>query len=177
MSNYITTNSKIHIDPTNPDPLLINIFDIAHSLSMQCRANGHFSEFYTVAQHSIDCFLEAKARGLSRRVQLACLLHDAAEAYISDVPRSIKKHLEYYQQIERRLLSTIYTKFLGSDLTPDEQRVVEKIDDILLYYEFKKFMNEELGEKLYLITNPTFQVKTPPEIKEMFLNSFNSIIL
>ena len=36
--------------------------------------------FYSVAQHSIACAEEAKARGYSARVQLGCLLHDASEA-------------------------------------------------------------------------------------------------
>ncbi|MBQ2478887.1 MAG: phosphohydrolase, partial [Erysipelotrichales bacterium] len=101
--SYITTYSGIHFTPTDPDPSQIEIRDIAHSLSLLCRANGHFKYFYTVAQHSLACALEAKARNHSVRVQLGCLLHDAAEAYVSDVTRPIKALLPEYLPIEDRL--------------------------------------------------------------------------
>ena len=68
-------------DPLHPNTDLIDIEDIAHALSMLCRANGHFKSFYSVGQHCINCAKEAKARGYSSFVQLACLLHDASEAY------------------------------------------------------------------------------------------------
>ena len=79
MSEILTFTGKM-FDPLAPDPALIDIRDIAHALSFLCRANGHFKTFHSVAQHSLECFEEAKARGLSKRLQLACLLHDGSEA-------------------------------------------------------------------------------------------------
>lgn len=87
------TYTRTYITPLNPKPEQINIKDIAHALSLICRANGHFDYFYSVAQHSINCALEAKARNLSRKVQLACLLHDGSEAYIADIIRPIKEEM------------------------------------------------------------------------------------
>ena len=57
----------------------ILIEDIAHALSLMCRANGHFKEFYSVGQHCIYCCEEAIKRGYSNTVALACLLHDASD--------------------------------------------------------------------------------------------------
>ena len=57
------TYTKKMFDPLNPDTALIDVEDIAHSLSMLCRANGHFRSFYSVGQHSINCMKEAEARG------------------------------------------------------------------------------------------------------------------
>lgn len=88
MSEYITTYTGQHFEPTNPDPELIRIEDIAHALSMICRGNGHVKTFWSVGQHCICCAREAAARGLSNRMVLACLLHDASECYMSDVPMS-----------------------------------------------------------------------------------------
>ena len=82
--NEISTINKIRFDPTNPCEDDIDIRDIAHALSMMTRANGHFTEFYSVARHSVNCALEATARGYSKRVALFCLLHDSAESYIGD---------------------------------------------------------------------------------------------
>ena len=84
MSEIMTYTKKM-FDPLCPDAELIDIEDIAHALSMLCRANGHFKSFYSVAQHSINCMKEARASGYSGRIQLGCLLHDASEAYLSDV--------------------------------------------------------------------------------------------
>ena len=60
--SYITTVSGIHFYPLDPNPNDIDIKDIAHSLSLICRANGHFKYFYSVAQHCIACAREAIER-------------------------------------------------------------------------------------------------------------------
>lgn len=78
MSDYILTYSKTKFYPLEPVMEDIKIEDIAHALSLMTRANGHFKNFYSVAQHSINCYKEAKVLGLSKRVQLGCLLHDAS---------------------------------------------------------------------------------------------------
>ena len=144
----IMTFGHTMFDPLNPDPEKIFITDIAHSLSMLCRANGHFKSFYSVGQHCINCAKEAEARGYSRRVQLACLLHDASEAYLSDVTRPVKQELPQYKLIEEPLQEAIWRKFLGSDLTEEENRQVFAIDDDLLDHEFLQLMGVALWEPL-----------------------------
>ena len=59
MRNYITTYTKKHFDVLNPQEDEIDINDIAHALTMITRAGGHFSKFYSVAQHCVCCALEA----------------------------------------------------------------------------------------------------------------------
>ena len=98
----IMTHRKIMFDPFSPRAEDIHIADIAHSLSLLCRANGHFPHFYSVGQHCVLCMKEAEARGYSRRVQLGCLLHDASEAYLSDVTRPIKPLLPAYLEVEKK---------------------------------------------------------------------------
>ena len=93
MSEYITTYTGKYFNPTQPNPDLISIQDIAHALSLICRGNGHVQTFWSVGQHCICCAKEAAARGLSDRMVLACLLHDASECYMSDVPTPFKKEL------------------------------------------------------------------------------------
>lgn len=61
MGEFITTYTGQHFEPTNPDPELIRIEDIAHALSMLCRGNGHVKTFWSVGQHCICCAREAAA--------------------------------------------------------------------------------------------------------------------
>lgn len=145
---YITTYSKVHFTPLEPKAEQILIEDIAHAQSLMTRANGHFPEFYSVAQHSIACGKEAIARGYSDRVVLACLLHDASEAYLSDITRPVKGELEGYRKIEKTLQDAIYQRFLGSIPTGVECQQIKDVDDTCLYYEFKHYMGEELSDKV-----------------------------
>ena len=152
MYNYITTYTGRHFEPANPDPQFICVEDIAHALPMICRGNGHVKTFWSVGQHCINCAKEAAARGLSDRMVLACLLHDASECYMSDIPRPFKKQLPAYEEQEDRLLDMIYEKFLGAPLSEEEQRKLKEIDDDMLWYDLD-----------YLLHQP--QEEAPPALK------------
>lgn len=156
MSEIMTCSHKM-FDPLHPVAELIDITDVAHSLSMLCRANGHFRSFYSVGQHCINCANEAIARGYSRRVQLACLLHDASEAYLSDVTRPVKQELPQYKLIEEPLQAMIWEKFLGTPLTQEEEDQVFAIDDDILENEFPALMGAKLKEEVPpLASQPQF---------------------
>lgn len=147
MADFITTYSGTHMEPIHPQPDKIHIGDIAHALSLLCRGNGHVKTFFSVGQHCIRCALEAQARGYSRRVVLACLLHDASEAYMSDITRPLKKHLPQYKEYEKQLLEVIYEKYLGSPLTAEEEQLVKVIDDELLYFDMLYLLGEHMREE------------------------------
>lgn len=148
MSDYITTYGGTHFFPTEPDMKDFHISDVAHALSLICRGNGHVKQFFSVGQHCIDCALEAEARGYSKRVVLACLLHDASEAYMSDVPRPFKKYLKDYAVFEDRLLSLVYRKYLGSDVSEEEQGLIKQIDNDVLAYDLLYLLGEGCEEDL-----------------------------
>ncbi len=142
--NCIMTYSRVLMDPLNARPEQILIEDVAHSLSQMTRANGHFKQFYSVAQHCVNCALEAKSRGLSEQLQLACLLHDAAEAYIADIPRPVKHRLNGFAEIEDHMLSVIMQRFGLTGLTEDDWEVIKSVDDALLHAEFEALMGIQL---------------------------------
>lgn len=148
MSDYITTYGGTHFFPAEPDMKDFHISDVAHALSLICRGNGHVKQFFSVGQHCIDCALEAEARGYSKRVVLACLLHDASEAYMSDVPRPFKKYLKDYAVFEDRLLSLVYRKYLGSDVSEEEQGLIKQIDNDVLAYDLLYLLGEGCEEDL-----------------------------
>lgn len=152
----IKTYTGVMIDPLRPENEKIRMEDIAHALSMRCRANGHFKSFYSVGQHSINCMREAAARGYSRKVQLACLLHDASEAYLSDVTRPVKQEMPMYKQIEAPLQEAIWNKYLVGPLTDEERAQVFLVDDDMLVHEFLQLMDTAL-------TDTVCELKSLPE--------------
>lgn len=83
----VQTYTGKYVDILDPDPSQICIEDIAHSLSLINRFNGHSIVPYSVGRHSIEVskhFTDPKER-------LIGLMHDAAEAYMGDIPKPIKK--------------------------------------------------------------------------------------
>lgn len=178
MSDYIITYTKKRFKPLEPIEEDIDIRDIAHALSMLCRANGHYDSFYSVGAHCLNCYEEACARRESPRVKMACLLHDAVEAYISDITRPVKQFLKEYQNIEENLSSKIYERFLGSKLNEYEEKMVKLIDDAMLYYEFYEFSAEKLLEEPpYVAATPDFYKGSISQVEQAYLEAFNAIDL
>ena len=168
--SYITTVSGIHFYPLNPHPDDINTDDIAHALSLICRANGHFKYFYSVAQHCIACANEAIARGYSWEVILGSLLHDASEAYLCDVTRPVKKHIPQYLQAEEKLQEVIWKRFIGRELTDAEKKLIFEIDDDILSMEFHLLMPEDLNEDYRKLHGSyTCEYQDPQEVKSRFI--------
>lgn len=70
------------------------IEDIAFRLSFINRFNGSVGA-YSVAQHSV-----LVAQQLPPEHQLSGLLHDVSEAYIGDITRPLKRHIQGYDELE-----------------------------------------------------------------------------
>ena len=176
--SHITTYTGVQMYPAEPKLTDFHIEDIAHALSLMTRANGHFKTFYSVAQHCVACSLEARARGYSERVQLAALLHDASEAYISDITRPVKTLLPKYLEIESRLQSMIWEKWLGSKLTDEEYAKVFEIDDAMLYFEFMHFTGEQVIEKQPpLFAEISYDFKDFSLVEDEYLKLFNDLTI
>ncbi len=84
---FIVTHGGKMYNYLDPHPDMIAIEDIAHALSHMCRFNGHTNLFYSVAQHSMS--VAYRMPGTAEE-KLAALLHDAAEAYMCDIPSPLK---------------------------------------------------------------------------------------
>ena len=168
--SYITTVTGIHFFPLDPNPDDIDISDIAHALSLICRANGHFKYFYSVAQHCIACAEEAAERGYSLEVTLGCLLHDASEAYLCDVTRPVKKHIPQYLQAEEKLQKVIWKRFIDRELTKAEQQQIYEIDDHILSQEFHLLMPEDLNEDYHKLQSEcACDYQDPRKVKARFI--------
>ena len=127
----LETVSGRKINVTEPDPSTIEITDIAWSLSRMPRFSGHSIPYipYSVAQHCIQVMKELAPHG--PRIQLHGLLHDAAEAYINDLPSPIKHIPEIHaviSKLEDKLMITIYDA-IGIDPPTEEEELIVKIAD------------------------------------------------
>lgn len=93
--------------PLDPRPEDFDIEDIAHSLSMNCRYNGHCIKFYSVAEHSCHLFDAFQ----SKEDKKWAILHDAPEAYVSDIVSPLKRDMPEFQKIENRIMSAIVVRW------------------------------------------------------------------
>lgn len=103
-------------EPTYPlalTPDQVHLEDIAHALALKCRWTGHTREFYSVAQHSVHV-----AELLPPHLQMAGLLHDAAEAYLPDVASPIKGRfavlVPFGPILERLSMGRLEDRILGA---------------------------------------------------------------
>lgn len=114
-SAFITTHHGVRIDLLAPKVDDIFLADIIYGLSRKNRWAGHFEgSWLTVAQHSVDVRdLYLRNTGIFATLPLlkAALLHDAAEAYLPDVPSPLKAQMPEFQAVEARLLAVIAERF------------------------------------------------------------------
>lgn len=127
----IETASGGQIDLSDPDPAEIKLSDIATGLAHTCRFGGQCQQFYSVADHAR--FVSAELNG--PRMQLLGLFHDAAEAYLGDVPRPLKTSLDRINTIEQRLLAATWEQLGVMPPTDTEWDQIMTVDDQLLAYE------------------------------------------
>jgi hypothetical protein len=146
--------------PMDPQVEDVDILDIAHSLSMQCRYNGHVDQFYSVAEHCVlmsnwieEEYWDAEGGGglpLLEVLELSlwALLHDAPEAYIGDMIRPVKLHMPEFCDLDDRIMSVIATKFnlpespAGPGKLPE---VVKEADTRILLAERQALMKAPPG--------------------------------
>lgn len=165
----MNTISGVLLDPKHVKADDIRLYDIAHPLSFICRGVGQVRHFLSVGQHCINCAKEAEGRGYSDRVILACLLHDGAEAYVSDIIRPVKVLLENFDEIEDRFQEAIYEHFGLGDLTAEERELVHLIDDAMLWNEAKElFAHVDELEPPLLSTIPNFKVRDFQDVENEF---------
>src|SRR6478735_5347699 len=124
---FLQTVSGRRVNPFDPDPSQLDIGDIARALGNLCRFGGHSRVFYSVAQHSVIVSELVEQRGGDVEDVFAALMHDAAEAYLGDMPHPIKHRSPLgaaFREAEAGLEATIRERF---KIKPDVP-VVKMVD-------------------------------------------------
>lgn len=99
---WTQTYSGRAFTPLDPRPEDVELSDIAHALSLQCRFNGHCRFPYSVAQHSVYVACQ-----LPPAMAPYGIIHDAAEAYLGDMVRPVKSLFPLFSDLEDRVLGAI----------------------------------------------------------------------
>lgn len=138
--DFIQTYSGIKFYPFDPKIEEIKLCDIIHALSFICRFVGHSQYFYSVAQHSV-----LVAEKCPKPYKMYGLLHDAAEAYISDIAHPIKRNKMFQpvRELENNLLDLIFKNF-NVVRTKESDEIIKNIDKRMLYTEKNFLMKDNI---------------------------------
>ena len=128
MTSYTPTSilcaSGRYIDLFDPNPDAVHLRDLTKGLD-QPRFRAQTTQPVSVADHLCRAARFALVDGQPLEVVVACLLHDAAEAYLGDPPGPIKQYIRLvlpdqsvvaWSELELRWLDAICTKLLPEQL-------------------------------------------------------------
>lgn len=106
---WVQTLSGRQWNLLNPDPSALDWDDIASSLALQVRFNGHTvaGRPVTVAVHSLNVMAYLQDRGADAHLALHGLLHDAHEAFIGDIVTPVSAALEILKPGTKKALQRI----------------------------------------------------------------------
>jgi hypothetical protein len=128
-----------------------------------------------VAQHSVLC-----SELVPAELALTALLHDASEAYLSDIARPIKSVPEFgdvYLKFEKKLEAAIAKRF---GLVYPWPKEVKDADNIALVTEARDLMYGTKGwaeplASLAPLHDRNIVKLTPEEAEELFLDRFRKL--
>lgn len=160
----ILTVDGDYFDFVRPDPRVITINAIARGLANTCRFAGQLSCYYSVAEHSVYV-----SQIVPPELAIQGLLHDAAEAFIGDMPKPLKVMLDDYQAVEERVEHVLFGKWGFTALEP----AVKHADKVMLKTEQYQLLRNKHAWKYTEGVEPVdidIQCLLPDQAYELFLN-------
>ncbi len=177
---WIQTASGGRFYPLAPRVKDVKILDIAQALSRNCRFTGHCSKFYSVAEHSVLVTSILDGWTDDPEVLMWGLLHDASEAYISDIARPVKQQPEFkfYRDMEKGVMDVIAAAF---GLDPTEPSIVKDADTMALSLEAEQLMpNREKASWAWLPDSSRYARhhilgRSPDTAQSWFLETYHNL--
>lgn len=171
--DWIKTYTGRRVYPLDFRPEDVHVSDIFHSLSMVARFGGHTTQFYSVGEHSFLVANEVYRRTQDPVAGLQGLLHDAAEAYLGDTVRPLKRcdEFKFIHGVEELILDVILdTLHLPIEIHPE----VWAVDQEILVIEGRQLMGgtdgwiiDRLPDKRFSHNVGTLKCLAPTQSKDM----------
>jgi len=139
---WLVTASGREIHLQYPRPRDIVLSDVAHALAQINRFTGHAQRPYSVAEHSLlVCDIAQRLFSLNVHGQFAALMHDAHEAYCSDMASPTKGLLgTAWEYLESRLQNTLRSAFALHGTATHHAAQIKQADLIALATERAQLM-------------------------------------
>lgn len=128
------------VDPFNFQAEDINVWELAWGLSQQNRYMGNTRIAWPVLSHTglvLQLYVQDKRGEVNIHEVVQLLLHDAAEAYISDIPRPLRHRpqFQFFDELDHHISRIIYKRF-GYDLDTEVNRdMIERYDRQAIHIE------------------------------------------
>lgn len=175
----IKVASGSYVDLLDPQPHMIDLRTIAAALSKTCRYGGHCPSFYSVAEHCVHAVRLAAEDNRPGDELRAIFLHDAAEAYVGDLIKPMKRLLPEFYQIEQRFAAVIEIAF-GVHF--------DRYESNILFYDCVMLRAEKLqmwphdtqewpGLENYPDRRVKFQFLSPARGEQLFLETARALSL
>lgn len=170
---WIRTFTGKRFYPLKPTIEDIDILDIAHALSNQCRFSGHSKFHFSVAQHSVYVSQVVRSLGGSPTDIMWGLLHDASEAYLVDLPTPVKRQVVGYNDSEKEVMDVIAKNF---NLPEQMPKIVKMADEIMLATEARDLMGSPTDWNLRTLP-AAFHIieQSPRQVMKDFVYQFANI--
>jgi hypothetical protein len=143
MEASIRTHSGQTFYYDKPEDFEYSLADIGYALGNICRFVGQ-AGWWSVAQHSllVSELVEPKDK-------LRGLLHDAAEAFVTDLPSALKHmpQMTFYRELDKRITKAIYRQF-GVPEDKEANKRVKQMDILAYEMESKLLGRGKVYEEL-----------------------------
>lgn len=166
MSKYISISSSgVVYSLTNFQPEMVNLEDIAHHLSGECRYANATRFHYPVSEHSV-----LLSQVVPPRLKRVALMHDVAETWTKDIPCPHKDDNEKAKELDVEITGITFDLYgLDIDLLDelhdyDKRICVDEMTQLMPFVDPAIMHLEPLGVKII--------ERTRKQYKQRFLDTF-----
>lgn len=181
MIDWMQTSTGGRFVPGSPEMSPIWMTDIANGLALTVRygGQGRVDRFYSVAEHCWHLSHYAERQRKAPDVCMAVLLHDAAEAYLGDVPRPVKSLIgPEYMKMEDRLLGRILREYGALQAYVEEHVFIRDIDTRIIRSEKEELFDYRLHwpvDDLEYLEGVSIICLEPRTAKLLFLERYSEL--
>ncbi|KKL92281.1 hypothetical protein LCGC14_1886250 [marine sediment metagenome] len=169
--------------PLDPRPEEVHVSDVANGLALDCRyaGQGAVDRYYSVAEHSFHMTCYAQRLGWPPGALLATLLHDAAEAYLNDLPRAVKRAVGTgYTWVEGRVQAAVEQRFGVEQEAKEWKSRIKSLDNRIIANEKAAIMRHPQPwafDQYASLDGVVIHCWNPPQAKKAFLEMYVAVCI